>query len=81
MTTEPIEYVNVSNKLSQVRDLNAPPLDELLPILSHGIQKDFAETSVEIVECPGKLLILCQARSTIASQIYRVNRSILLDAE
>ncbi|KAI6190680.1 Ester hydrolase C11orf54-like protein [Aphelenchoides bicaudatus] len=43
---------DLSTKLDRVVELNAPPLEELLPVLSHGIQEHFAETSVEIVECP-----------------------------
>jgi hypothetical protein len=54
MSTEPTK--DLSTKLDRVVELNAPPLDELLPVLRQGIQENFAETSVEIVECPGNSL-------------------------
>jgi hypothetical protein len=54
MTSNKIEEIDLSDKLGRVICLNAPPLDELLPILLHGIRENFKETNVEIVECPGR---------------------------
>lgn len=54
MSTEPTK--DLSTKLDRVVELNPPLLDEL-SFLQHGIQENFAEASVEIVECPGELFI------------------------
>lgn len=53
MSSNKVEEIDLSDKLARVVSLNAPPLDELLPILLHGIGENFKETNVEIVECPG----------------------------
>lgn len=60
--SKPVVEIDLSGKLDRTVELNDPPLEELLPILRHGIRENFAETTVEIVECPGfnfyKILII-----------------------
>ncbi|KAI6189222.1 Ester hydrolase C11orf54-like protein [Aphelenchoides besseyi] len=46
------ELIDFSKKLNRTVELNAPPLEELVPIIVDGLKEHFKESTVEIVKCP-----------------------------
>lgn len=52
--------VDLSEKLDKVVDLIPPTLEELKKVIGKGLEKAFEESNVEIVECPGNLLLFLQ---------------------